>query len=110
MGSAYQQLFVNLGPPAPVTRLIHVYLDPESVEARRRRRVCGIASIKTHDTLRVTAAPWPEKDLSQSTPRLHYRGTSDSDSIGDVELGQQGGDETLVLTWAQKKISLAPAG
>ena len=101
LGSSYQRLFQNLGPPAPVTRLIHVVLDPVSVQDRFRR-VCGIASNKTHDTMRLTAAPWPKKDL-KSTPRLNYRGTSASDSIGHVELGKQGDDETWVLTWGQKK-------
>jgi hypothetical protein len=101
LGSSYQRLFQNLGPPAPVTRLIHVVLDPVSVQDRFRR-VCGIASNKTHDTMRLTAAPWPKKDL-KSTPRIHYRGTSASDSSGHVELGKQGDEETWVLTWAQKK-------
>ena len=108
MGSTYQRLSVSLGPPAPVTRLAHVVLEPASVQARYRR-ACGIASSKTHDALRLPAAPWPNRD-SKSTPRLHYRGTSASDSIGHVELGQQGDDETWVLTWAQKKVSMAPAG
>ena len=101
LGSSYQRLFQNLGPPAPVTRLIHVVLDPTSVQDRFRR-VCGIASNKTHDTMRLTAAPWPRKEL-QCTARLHYRGTSASDSIGHVVLGKQGDQESWVLTWAQKK-------
>ena len=101
LGSSYQRLFQNLGPPAPVTRLIHVVLDPTSVQDRFRR-VCGIASNKTHDTMRLTAAPWPRKEL-KCTARLHYRGTSASDSIGHVVLGKQGDQESWVLTWAQKK-------
>jgi hypothetical protein len=101
LGSSYQRLFHNLGPPAPVTRLIHVVLDPTSVQDRFRR-VCGIASNKTHDTMRLTAAPWPRKEL-KCTARLHYRGTSASDSIGHVVLGKQGDQESWVLTWAQKK-------
>jgi hypothetical protein len=81
--------------------LIHVVLDPTSVQDRFRR-VCGIASNKTHDTMRLTAAPWPRKEL-KCTARLHYRGTSASDSIGHVVLGKQGDQESWVLTWAQKK-------
>jgi len=101
LGSSYSRLFQNLGAPSPVTRTIHVILDPVSVQDRFRR-VCGIASNKTHDTMRLTAAPWPKKEM-KTTPRIHYRGTSASDSIGHVELGTPGDDETWVLTWAEKK-------
>ena len=52
--------------------------------------------------MRLTAAPWPRKEL-KCTARLHYRGTSASDSIGHVVLGKQGDQESWVLTWAQKK-------
>jgi hypothetical protein len=75
LDASCRRLFQNLGPPAPVTRLIHVVLDPGSVRDRLNLgRDCGVASIKTYDTMRLTAAPWPKKDL-RTTPRLHYRGT-----------------------------------
>ena len=82
MGSQYQRFFQATGPPAPHTRLVHVFLDPVSVQ-ERFERVRGIASNRTHDTMRLTAAPWPRQDL-KTTPRIKYRGTSASDSIGPV--------------------------
>ena len=36
-------------------------------------------------------------------PRIHYRGTNASDSIGPVALTQIDDDESWTLTWAQKK-------
>ena len=108
MGSQYQRFFQATGPPAPTTRLVHVFLDPVSVQ-ERFERVRGIASNRTHDTMRLTAAPWPRQDL-KTTPRIKYRGTSASDSIGPVVLSQTNDEETWMLTWAQKKMLYGTRG
>ena len=86
LGSQYQRWFASTGPPTPVTRCVHVLLDPVSVQ-NRCEKVRGIASNRSHDVMRLTAAPWPKQDL-KTAPRLHYRGTSASDSIGPVALNQ----------------------
>jgi hypothetical protein len=58
MGSQCQRFFLATGPSAAMTRCVHVFLDPISVQ-ERFERVRGIASNRTHDTMRLTAAPWP---------------------------------------------------
>jgi hypothetical protein len=108
MGSQCQRFFQATGPPAATTRCVHVFLDPVSVQ-ERFERVRGIASNRTHDAMRLTAAPWPRQEL-KTTPRIKYRGTSASDSIGPVVLGQTGDEETWMLTWAQKKMLYGTRG
>ena len=90
-----------MGPPTAVTRNVHVFLDPVSVQDRFER-VRGVASNRTHDTMRLTAAPWPKQDLKNNT-RIHYKGSNASDSIGPVVLRQTTDEETWMLTWARKK-------
>ena len=107
LGSQYQRWF-NLGPPMAVSRNVHVFLDPVSVQDRFER-VRGIASNRTHDTMRLTAAPWPKQEL-RPTPRMHYRGTNASDSIGPVVLSQMNDEDTWTLTWAQKKMLYGTRG
>ena len=108
MGSQYQRFFQATGPPAATTRCVHVFLDPVSVQ-ERFERVRGIASNRTHDTMRLTAAPWPRQEL-HPTPRIKYRGTSASDNIGPVFLCQTGDEETWMLTWGQKKLLYGTRG
>ena len=101
LGTQYQKWFQSMGPPTAVSRSVHVFLDPVSVQARFEK-VRGIASNRTHDAIRLTAAPWPRVELKQ-VPRMHYRGTNASDSIGPVVLNQMDDAESWILTWAQKK-------
>ena len=101
LGASYQRWFQNTGPPTTTTRCMHVFLDPVSVQ-NRCERARGIASNRSHDVMRLTAAPWPRVEL-KTTPRIHYKGSSASDSIGPVALHQMEDEEAWTLTWAQKK-------
>ena len=86
LGTPYQRWFQNTGPPPPTTRCMHVCLDPVSVQ-NRCERARDIASNRSHDVVRLTAAPWPRAEL-KTTPRIHYKGSSASDNIGPVALRQ----------------------
>ncbi|MFM7982729.1 MAG: hypothetical protein ACKPKO_25740, partial [Candidatus Fonsibacter sp.] len=88
--------------------IVHVFLEPVSCQ-ERCERARGIASNRTHDTMRLTAAPWPRQEL-KTTPRTKYRGTSASDNIGPVVLGKIGNEENWMLTWAQKKMLYGTSG
>ena len=101
LGAPYQRWFQNTGPPPPTTRRMRVFSDPVSVQ-NRCERARGIASNRSRDVMRLTAAPWPTVEL-KTTPRIHYKGSSASDSIGPVALHQMEDEEAWTLTWAQKK-------
>jgi hypothetical protein len=101
LGTQYHRWFQSMGPPTAVTRNVHVFWDPLSVQ-ERFERVRGVASNRTHDTMRLTAAPWPKQELKNNT-RIHYKGSNASDSIGPVVLRQTTDEETWMLTWARKK-------
>ena len=58
------------------TRTVLVYFKEESVVSRYTR-VSGVGSAKTHDTLRLTAQPWPAGKL-RSVDRIHYPGHHDT--------------------------------
>ena len=65
------------------TRTVLVYFKEESLKTRYTR-VSGVCSAKTHDTLKLTAQPWPAGKL-RSVHRIHYPGTtSQADSMGPV--------------------------
>ena len=102
LGAAYQKWFQQMGPPAAVTRQVRIFVDPLSIQDRYAR-VRGVASNRTHASMRLTAAPWPMKEL-KTTRRIHYRGTSASDSLGPVALTAIDHEDTWVLTWAEKKL------
>jgi hypothetical protein len=108
LGAQFQKWFTAMGPPAAATRTVHVFLDPVSVQDRFDR-VRGVASNRTHDCMRLTAAPWPRAEL-KNTRRIHYSGTNASDSIGPVVLRQMSDDEAWTLTWAQKKLLYGTRG
>ena len=105
LGSRFYTWFNQKGPPATHSRNVHVFLAPQSSQDRYSR-VKGVASNKTHDIMRLTAAPWPKKDLITTT-RKHYAGTSAADSLGPVTLRAVDDEESWVLTWAEKKLSTA---
>ena len=108
LGAQFQKWFTTMGPPAAASRNVHVFLDPVSVQDRFDK-VRGVASNRTHDCMRLTAAPWPRLEL-KTIPRIHYSGTNASDSIGPVVLGQVSDEETWTLTWAQKKLLYGTRG
>ena len=59
LGASYQKWFQQMGAPVAVTRQVHIFVDPLSIQDRYER-VRGVASNRTHDPMRLTAAPWPK--------------------------------------------------